>query len=303
MNWLTVTILSYFILAVVFLVDKYLLKGSIPNPKVYTFYVGCLGILILLIAPFIGFYMPETPKIILSILAGALSVYALFWFYKALNNFEASRIVPAIGGLVPLFTFGLVYLTSLGREILPPSGIAAFILLIFGSILISIEREKTITLKSFQISITAAFLLSLSVILTKYVYFGQPFWNGFIWLRVGGFLMALCFLFFTKEVKEEIFNKRVSLKKKTMGIFFANQAAGGGAAILQNWAIALTPLAYIAVINALQGVQYSFLLIFAVLLSFKFPQILKEEISKRIIIQKIFAVLLIGLGLLFLFLK
>ena len=65
----------------------------------------------------------------------------------------------------------------------------------------------------------------------------------------------------------------------------------------QNWAIFLAPLAFLAIINALQGVQYVFLLIFAVLLSLKFPQILKEEISREIIFQKVVAILLIGGGL------
>ena len=109
--------------------------------------------------------------------------------------------------------------------------------------------------------------------------------------------MALCFFILAKEVKEEIFQKKNTLKKKTMGIFIVNQGAGAGANILQNWAIALCPLAYIAIINALQGVQYVFLLILTVLLSLKFPQIIKEEISGKILLQKISAILLIGAGL------
>jgi len=68
-------------------------------------------------------------------------------------------------------------------------------------------------------------------------------------------------------------------------------------AVLQNWAVALAPLIYLAFINALQGVQYVFLLIFTAFLSLKLPQILKEEISRKIISQKIIAILLIGGGL------
>jgi Flp pilus assembly protein TadB len=90
-------------------------------------------------------------------------------------------------------------------------------------------------------------------------------------MRIGGFLMAACFFFFAKEIKEEIFKKKVSFKRKTALIFVSNQAAGGGANILQNWAIALAPLVYVAVINALQGVQYAFLLILTVLLSLTRP--------------------------------
>lgn len=299
MSWLIITISFYFILAIVFLVDKYLLTGSIPNPKVYTFYVGALGILVLVFAPFVGFYIPTIPQIILAFSAGAIYIYALFWFYKSLQLFEASRVVPAISGLVPLFTFGLVYISSfgLGKEVLSFSEIIAFILLIFGSFLMVVEKERFINLRSLKISTICAFLLSLSFVLLKYVYFTQSFWSGFIWTKIGGFLMAFCFFIFTREVKEEIFQKKISLKKKTMGIFVINQTAGAGANILQNWAIALAPLAYVAIINALQGIQYVFLLIFTILFSLKFPQILKEEISKKILFQKIVAILFIGAGL------
>ncbi len=297
MNWLLIAISSYLILAIVFLIDKYLLTSSIPNPKVYTFYVGTLGILVLLIAPFVGFYIPEIPQIILSLLTGAIYIYALFWFFKSLHLFETSRIVPAIGGITPLFSFGLIYIFSFGKEILSLSEIIAFVLLISGSVLITMQRKKLITLKSLQFSVLTAFLLSLAFVLTKYVYLGQPFWNAFIWLRIGGFIMALSFFIFIPEVKKEIFQKREYFSKKTTVIFLSNQAAGAGANILQNWAIFLAPLAYIPIINSLIGVQYVFLLAFAVLFSVKFPKILKEEISKEIIFQKITAILLIGAGL------
>lgn len=305
MLWLAVTISFYFILSIVFLVDKYLLTSSIPNPKFYTFFVGSLGILVLIIVPFVDFYIPEISQIILALLAGAIFIYALFWFYKSLFLFETSRVVPAISALVPLFTFFLVYIFSKGKEVLPPLGFLAFILLIFGSVLMVIEREKFINLKSFKISIISAFLLSLSFVFMKYVYLVQPFWNGFIWIRLGGVLMAVLFLFFVRDIREKVLKKReitASLRAqdrdyKTAVIFLLNQAAGAGANVLQNWAFALAPLAYIAVINALQGTQYVFLLILTVFLSLKFPQILKEEISREIIFQKIIAILLIAGGL------
>ena len=300
MLWLTITISFYLILSVVFLVDKYLLAGPIPDPKIYTFYVGTLGILLLILAPFVGFYVPEISQIVLSILAGAIFIYALFWFNKALRLFEASRVIPAIGGLIPLFTFGLVYIFSFGKESLSFSESIAFVLIVFGSIFITLKKEKLINRKSLQISALASFLFSLSFILTKYVYLNQPFWNGYIWIRIGGFLMALCFFLFAPEVKEEIFKKKISFKKKTIGIFLSNQIAGAGANILQNWAIALAGLSYLAVINALQGVQYISLFIFATLISFKFPKIFKEEISRKVLFQKIISILLIGGGLIIL---
>ena len=165
------------------------------------------------------------------------------------------------------------------------------------------QKEKFINVKSLKMSAVCAFLLSLSFVLLKYVYLNQSFWTGFIWTKIGGFLAAICFFVFAKEVRDEIFQKKAGQKHKAMGIFVLNQAAGGLANVLQNWAISLAPLVYIAVINALQGVQYVFLLIFTVLLSLKFPQILREEISGKIIFQKAVAILIIGAGLAILTIK
>ncbi len=302
MLWLLVAISSYLILAIVFLLDKYFLIGPIPSPKVYAFYIGILGILILFFIPFVDFYIPEPSQIVLSLSVGALFVYCLFLFYKSLRIFEVSRIVPAIGGLAPLFTFGLVYIFSLGKEALSFSDSTAFILLILGSVLITLEKGKFINRKSLQNSAIIAFMFALFSVLAKYVYLQQSFWSGFIWIRIGGFLMALGFLFFSSEVKKEIFKSKKMLPKKT-DLFLFNQGIGAVATIGQHWAIALAPLVYLSIINALAGIQYAFLLIFSVLISLKFPQILKEEISRKALIQKIVAIFLIGTGLTLLALK
>jgi drug/metabolite transporter (DMT)-like permease len=300
MLWILIAISSYFLFALVALGDKYLLSGP-PNPKSYSFYVGILGILVLVLIPFVGFSIPDTYQIILALLAGAIFLFAQFGLFTGLEYFEASRIVPAIGGLLPLFTFGLVFLFSGKGELFSLWEILAFILLLAGSVLVTFKKGKSITSKSFQVSALAAFLFAIAFVLTKYVYLAQPFWSGFIWMRIGGALVAFCFIF-TKEVKREIFERKFTFQKKTGTFFLFNQAMGGGAFILQNWAIALVPLGFLAFINALEGTKYVFLLIFTLLISLTQPLWakragLKEEISKEVVFQKIFAIFLIGTGL------
>lgn len=300
MLWIIVAILSYFFSAIVALFDKYLLVAPIPSPKVYSFYVGILGICSLILIPFVNFLIPDSQQILLSLLSGALFIYSLFWYCSGLRLFETSRIVPVIGGLNPIFIFSLTCL--FGQEIFDIKEGLAFILLIAGSIFITLQREKFITLKSLQFSAIAALLFSLAFFIAKFIYLVQPFWSGFIWMRIGGFIAAIT-LFFSKEVKEELFKKRVSFKKRTAGIFILGQFFGAGSMILQNWAIALVPFAFLAFVNVLEGTKYVFLLIFVTLLSLKFPEILKEQISKKILLQKISAILLIGGGLVLLAFK
>jgi hypothetical protein len=300
MAWFIAAISAYLIFAIVWLIDKHLLTGPIPSPKVYAFYVGMLGVFsfLLIPLPFVDFSFPSPSQLALSLFTGALLVYALFWFYKSLHSFEASRAIPTIWGLAPIFTFGIIALSSF--KFLSLTEAAALLLLAGGTTLISIKNFKDISLKIMPSCAFAAFLLALFLVLTKYVYLEQSFWSGFIWIRAGGVVTALGFLFFVGEVKEEIFKKREILvlpDLKIAFLFISNQSLGGIGAIAQNLAIFWAPLAYVSIINALQGIQYIFLLFFAVLLSLKFPWILKEEISQKIIFQKIIAILLIGAGL------
>ena len=301
MLWLLFAISSYFLYAIAALIDRHLLKSSIPSPNVYCFYVGILGILALFLIP-LGFSIPHPFLILISLLAGAVSIFSLWRFYIALKQFDASVVLPAIGGIMPVVTFFAVYFIFQEREMIAIEKVAAFICLILGSILISMEEKKSITLKSLQHSFLIAILFSAALVLSKYIYSKEMFWSGFIWMRIGAAGTALLFLF-SKEVREEIFRKKASFKKKTMGLFLSNQTLAAAAFILQNWAIALVPFIYLAVINALEGTKYLFLLIIVAVLSIKYKNILKGEISKENLIQKAVAVLLISVGLAILALK
>ncbi|MEK9135194.1 MAG: hypothetical protein AAB451_02745 [Patescibacteria group bacterium] len=293
--WILVAISSYFLLSVTAITDKFLLKGSMPSPKIYAFYSGFSGILILFLIPF-GFYIPNFSGIILAVLAGLSQVLGIVVLYVGLKKFEASRIVSSIGGLSPIFAFLLTYIFSGFRVILPFSVYLALSLLVVGSFLISWAKNQRITWQSLKISAIAAFLFSLYLTLSKLVFLEQTFLNGLIWMRIGAFLSVLFFLF-SKDVRQEIFHKREAFRLKTLSIFGLNSLAGAGAGIIQSLAITMANIAYIPIIAALSGTQYVFLLFLSLVLSLKSPKILKEEISRDTIIKKIIAILFIGGGL------
>ncbi len=298
MSWLIVSMCAYFIFSIVSLTDKFLLAGP-PKPKIYAFYAGALGSLLVLFIPFVGFSIPDALTIFLCILTGAIFVFALLALYEGLEKYEASRIIPAIGGLSPLFVFLLTFFISGRQGALQPSGIVAFILLACGSFLISRQGSVKSSKGSIIIASLAAFLLALYFFLAKYVYLALPFWHGLIWIKIGSLLAALLFIF-SGEVRDELFRKekkKGSFNIKTGILFVINQGFGAAGAILQNWAIALAGVAYVSIVVALQGVQYFFIFIFALLLSWRFPEILNEGRGKKIIAQKITAILLIGAGL------
>ena len=90
-----------------------------------------------------------------------------------------------------------------------------------------------------------------------------------------------------------IFKKGEAIKAGTLGLFLSARGLGAVGGLLIYWAIFLGS---VTLVNALQGVQYLFLLFLAFILFRKIPS-LKEQFNKRVLTQKIFAIILICLGL------
>ena len=297
MIWLLVAIFAYFILAIASLFDKYLLGGSLSNPKIYAFYVGILGSLAFLLIPLGFFIFPGNFfLLVFALLAGSCQILGIYFYFESLKKFEPSRVIPAIGGMQPLFSFGMTWFFGGGKEILDAWQIIGFFLMVAGSVIIVYE-QKAFGLKSLRFAVLAAFLFAVALVLSKFVYLAMSFVSGFLMISFGSVSTSLMFLV-SKEVRKEAFKGLgLAKNKKTAALFFANQAGGALAFILQSFAVSLAPLALVAVINALAGVQYVFVFLFSLLLSLYFPKIIREKISKKIILQKSFAIILIAFGL------
>lgn len=321
--WLTLAILSYFLLSAATFLDKYILGGELLSPKIYAFYAGILSLGVLSIIPVgilfsneffhsFGFSFLENTKffiipnlylIVTSLFAGIISLVALFFYYQAIHDFEVSRIGPAVGGTVPIFSLLLIYLfaflpfdVKFEKINFSFSEILALFLIILGGFILSVHKEKLATLKSLKIALIASFLFGLNAVLTKIIFNFLPFFPGIIWMGLGTFLGSLGLLFFS-EVRNNIFKRKTMLKKKVAFPFVFSKATGALSAVLQNRAIFLAPVVFLPLINALAGIQYVFLIILATLFFFKFPEVFKEQISKKVLLQKIVGILLIIVGL------
>lgn len=310
--WIPFAIASYFLLAVSTVFDKYILTGPLPNPRIFAFLVGILGGLIFVLIPFGFLEIPHYSIIALALIAGMMRIFALYSLFAGLKRFEASRLIPALGGIFPFFTAAFVILLTGRSDLIQFENLFAFVLLVAGTIIITIEKNRSVTRKSLQYAALAALLFSAFFVFAKIVFDAQPFFSALIWLAVGYVLTSLLFLG-AKEVRMYVFGslfrkttdstqprsseKHTSLSKRTFLLVLASQMLGGAAILLQTLAIDLVPIALLAFVSALAGTQYVFLFVFVLFLSWKLPHILKEEVSPQVIWQKIISILLVGGGL------
>lgn len=291
MSWLAIALLGHLANAGAFVIDKILLVGKMKYPAVYVFYISALALLSLLAVPFVEIEILPTSLWVAAVVAGATFTYGLLAFFTALKNAEASRVVPLVGAAVPLWTFGIAWVT-LGERLtnLETFGV---VLLAVGAVLISYEQKgKDIKLKDAGMAILAGALFALSFTYTKAVFNEQSFWSGFIWIKLISFIAVLPLLINSATRKRLL---KPDNQTKPTPLFFVGQISGAIGFVLLNYAIELAPR--VTIVNALQGIQYAFLFIMLAILGWFAPRLLKENFSKKVLAQKLFALLILAGGL------
>ncbi|MEX1112528.1 MAG: EamA family transporter [Candidatus Andersenbacteria bacterium] len=306
MTWIVLALIAHVVNALVFIIDKGILNSDSPisQPLRLTLYTGLLSGAAVLLLPFQ--YAPPTSFVLLwSTVSGACFLAALWWFFSALKAGEPSRVVPIIGSAVPVFTLLFAWV-ALGER-LQGLELVAVLFLIIGGALLSIRVSGT---KGLSIRIIiyillggAAFAAHFSA--SKYLYSGfEPFLAAFVYSRIAvAVLSVLVLLPLLRAVSPNTSKKSRRKKKKIQwslgGAFLASKVLGTGAFLLQNYAI---NMGSVTVVNALQGTQYAFVLVLAAVISLKYPRILKEELRRVALIQKITGILIVSTGLILLLL-
>ncbi|MBI3231472.1 MAG: EamA family transporter [Candidatus Doudnabacteria bacterium] len=288
------TILHYFLAAVVDGLDKFLISKRKIFPASYTFWTIVTGVVVLVAWPFV-YQGLKAESIGLDLASGALFSLVLYVFFKAIAQGEVSRVVPFVFGLAPVFDIIIGLVTA--RNQLDLKELAAMFLLLPGAILIS--YNKGFWGKHVATKILSAFLWSAYFALWQYAAQNGNTLNHFMWNRVGAvgvLILALAVPVFRKNALK---HQHIENKKNTAGLFLFKQAIGGTNLIFFSW---LLVVGKIPVINALQGLRYAFLFLGALFLSKKMKHILHEDTGQGIIWQKLGALALIFLGTLFLFL-
>ncbi|OGF69594.1 hypothetical protein A3H65_01110 [Candidatus Giovannonibacteria bacterium RIFCSPLOWO2_02_FULL_45_14] len=294
MSWISFAVFGYFLGAISVLGDKIILKKILPHPSSYAFWQGILSLGAVIFIPF-GFSLIPTEKIFVSFLAGAFWLYGLFFFFTALRKADASNVLPVVLSLTAILIF-MMEAVFLGHQF-SRTDLLAGVLLVCGSVALSLEhrwghRRK---IRGFIIpAVATAFLFAFSTFLMKYLFGTESFFNVFIWSRGGLFLAGLSFVL-SPDFRSEIVAGSKSLKRpRASTSVVINKIFGASGALSIFFAISRGPA---ALVNALQGLEYAFLFAIGALLSLWVPTLINESLSPKAIMQKIFGMIMVSLGL------
>ncbi|MFA6104984.1 MAG: hypothetical protein WC725_00080 [Patescibacteria group bacterium] len=305
--WLSVAFIGYACLAVVSILDKFILSKEKILPSVFVFY----STIFLLPLNFAVFFLSARPSIYVSgviILSAAAFSFGLWTMYRAFEKSEVSHMGPFIGGLIPLFilVLGQIFLP----EFITTKQVIGILLLSFGTITISIQKNMGRYWKNSIIwALVAAVSFSISHISSKYVYSAVGFGAGFtyIWGAMGFVGLALLF---TKNVQSAVFPHRniiISLKNKIsfqhnkskhqVVVVASDKVLSAVGSLSIQYAVSLGS---VTKVYALSGAQYAFLILLVFILSRFFPKIFREKYDDGEVYRELIAVIIIAVGLAFL---
>lgn len=292
--FLLLTIFQYFIQAGVDVADKFLITKRKIEPLQYTFYTVVTGAALLVIWPFVFEHIPGR-AIALNIFSGIWFSVAFYIFYRALAQGEVSRVVTFVFGIIPVFD--IIYQWIFHGGSLTIQEFSALALLIPGALLISYHPGK-FWRKHVLLKVSAAGLLSAYNFFWQYGTKDLPVLNSLMWNRLGAAGILLLLLLIPLARRHILKATKGPKAKKTSALFLIKQAVGGGNFILLSY---LYAVGSIPVISSLQGFRYVFLFLGGLVLSHKYKHIIEEDVNKHTLHQKVFAIVLIGIGTIILF--
>lgn len=308
--WILLAVVAQFLNAFVVILDKYIVTNRrlLPEPFVYAFYtcvlsgaaivIYCFGVLP---SPLEGVSFPSirhvrfpTLEVLgLSVLSAYTFFYALVSMFKALQQADASDVVPVVGAVTAIGSLGLAHLFL--DASLAPNFLLGVLLLAGGTLLASHFRFSwTVALSS----VYSGAFFALHYVVIKRLFDLTSFDDGFFWSRMGFAVFAVSLLLIPTYGKR-IFSHTRSTRKRVGLLVLVNKIVAGVASVL---ILKATELGDVSVVQALGGLQFLFIFIFGATLGPYTPLAYGENArGLKVFAHKAVFVAIIMLGFLVLF--
>lgn len=309
MSWILLATIGQFLNAIVAVLDKYIVSDVkvLPRPFVYAFY-SCLltgfwaVIYFLGLIPFFAelgmptfanVQFPTIQVISMSFLAAYTFFMALVSMYESLKEADASNVMPIIGTVSALSSFGLGYL-FLDTQ-LTTGHMFGIVLMSLGTLLVAKTLPKfNVVLHVFHSGV----FFALHYITMKGLFMETSFDDGFFWSRVSFVLFALSLLMVPVYL-DKIREQTKTTTKKTGIIVLITKVLAGVAAFLL---LKATDLGEVSVVQALDGVRFVFILLITVLLAHWLPQSATDRDTRpQVFFRKFLFIIVIITGFFMLF--
>lgn len=299
MEWFLYAIGAPFLWAIVNITDKFLVEDNRDTDSPIgslVLFSTLAGIVVMAISPIFSsgiFSMGVGDKLIL-LVTGVINILWIILYLYALDTDEVSSVAPWFL-TIPIFSYIFGYFIL--NETITNIQILGSTAILIGNMIFSLDfKEKSkykIKWRTIFLMIPACILAALLGVLFKFVAQDVGFWQASFWEYAGLFISGLFIFVFIKSYRLGFLQMLQNGGKKIIIINFSSEFLTIIGNLLTNFALLLAPVTLVYLVSTFQPV---FVLFFVVIATIFFPKIFKEDISKRTLIPKIFALAIMIFG-------
>ena len=228
---------------------------------------------------------------ILMIGGGAMLIFSYIPYLYAMAKDEASNVAPLFQLITPLsYIFALIFL---GEHVgFLPSVAGA--LIFFGALTLSFDFKRfRFKRRSFLLMLLASVMIAGNVVIFKFFALETSFWAtafyDLVGAALGGTLLFLCVGRYRRTFIAVIRQHRHNV----VGVNLLAEILSILSRLINGFVSLLLPIAVVQFVN---GLQPLFIMVIGILLTVFLPNISKESIDKKALLQKGAAVILMIAG-------
>ena len=286
--WLSIGLVAYLLTAVAFLIDKYLLTGSVRQPLAYAFWVAVFSAAVVIFIPF-GVYLPGAFYLTVAFVSGATFFFGLIFLYRAIRKTDVSVASTSVSVISVAFAY--FFSVFILGETFRLMDLAAFSVVMAGIFLLG-KTGRSVWSEAFL----GGMFFGFSLVTLKLAFELSDFVNGFFWTRVG-FLGAALAMLVSPSARREIFKSYRGSPLFSKFLFLVSKGVAGVGFLLIDIAV---NLGNVALVNALLGAQFLFIFVLALIFGRKIPAI-AENTNFDVLIKKFSGAALVVVGIIILF--
>ena len=307
MSWLLFAFCGPVLWAISVHLDKYLVERFFKDSDV-AILVLFTALVVVLALPVIWYFeptvfAPSLSSIALTALSGILYMTGMLFYLRALQNEEASVVAPFFQ-TGPLFGYVLAYLvlgeTLSGRQMLGGA------LIIVGALFVSIrmvpiksspasgtgEGRGAFKFRLAALMVTCGFIMALASLIFKVFALKIEFWTTIFWMFVGEGIFGAVLLMIPRYRRQFMTLLRTNTTA-LLSINASNELINLGGGLGNRYALIFAPL---SIVQAIGSTTTLFVFAFGVVLSIFFPQLGREDLSGRELVQKGIAAIFVAVG-------
>jgi drug/metabolite transporter (DMT)-like permease len=273
-----------------YLVERYFKHSNVAVLLIFTALIGLITL------PFIWFLAPQAAspgltEAALMAFSGILYMGAMLFYLRALQSEEAS-VVALFFQAAPLF--GLLLGYAVLGETLSPTQLAGGGLIIGGTVLVSLRSDLRthFNWRLAALMLACALSLAVSSLIFKMFALRDEFWPTTFWMFVGEALFGAALLAvgsYRKQFMDLLRQNPVAV----LSINAVNELINLAGSLGTRYALLLAPL---SLVQAIGSTTTLFVFGFGVILSVFFPTLGRENLSRRELLHKGLAAVLVAAG-------